>query len=296
MTILKRAIKRILIRNVDKTISTIGRNAAYDMADYQPSFPTIGRLIKNVIWFAIVTFSVSALFSLFNVLFLAYITPIFFIGRVFRPLAYNHIYGKKQEPVLVRDRRYKSGARIEGYKWVKDKDQKYNFNPEQIKISKAEGLIKLLIAVLVVFNVYNTFSSANHRLNNLSKEEVLGLLLPGDTVFAKSNKVDVYIKVKKTSYRVNYKGKRKINYETVSYEKAYSDSLKYLGLFIPKDTTKTVSSFDTYISISPLNSNGWSFTNRKDSLTNNEITRADNLFYLNLSNITVSPNKLPPIE
>ena len=296
MNILQTAIRRILVRNVDKTISTIGRNAAYDMADYKPSLPTVSRLITNVIWFGVLTYSLSSIFAFFNIQLLAYITPLFFIGRIFRPLAYNHVYGQKQEPVLVRDRRFRSGARTEGYRWVKDKDKKYDFTPEQIKISKSEGLIKLLIAGLIVFNVHSTVTSTDHRQSNLNKEEVLRLLQPGDTVFSKSSKVDILVKVKETSYRTGYKGKREVSYETVSYKTAFADSLKILGLFIAKDTTKTGLSYYTYLSISSFNANGWLFTNHTDTIMNKEITRADSLFYIELSDATVSPSKLPPIK
>jgi hypothetical protein len=300
MTILERAIRRILVRNVDRTISTIGRNAAYDMTDYKPSFPSIGRLISNVIWFAILTFCISSVFAYFDIKLLAYITPIFFIGRIFRPLAYNHIYGQKQEPLLVRDRRFRSGARTEGYRWVKDKDKKYDFTPEQIKISKSEGLIKLVIAGLVIFNVHTTVTSAEHRQSNLSKEQVLGLLQPGDTVVAKYDKVEIFVKVKETSYRTGYKGKREVSYESFSFEVAYTDSLKNVGLFIASDTSKaSVSSIYNYLAISPFHANDWSFNNRIDtsySYNEKKITRADTMFYVEFSNVTVSPSKLPPLK
>lgn len=297
MNILQTAIRRILVRNVDKTISTAGRNAAYDLTDYNPSLPTVGRLIKNVIWFGLLTFALSSVFAYFNIQLLAYITPLFFIGRIFRPLAYNHIYGQKQEPVLVRDRRFKSGGRTEGYRMVKDKDKKYDFTPEQIKISKLEGLLKLVIAGLVVFNVYNTVTSADHRQNNLSKEQVLELLQPGDTVVGKYSKVEVFVKVKETSYRTDYKGKREVSYESVSYETAFTDSLKNLGLFIAKDTAKSsLSSIHSYLAISSFHANGWSFTNHTDTIMEKETTRADTLFYVELSNVTVSPSKLRPLK
>lgn len=297
MTILESAIRRILVRNLDRTISTVGRNAVYDMTDYKPSLPTIGRLISNVIWFAVLTFALSSIFAYFNIQFLAYITPLFFIGRIFRPFAYNHVYGQKQESVLVRDRRFRTGARTEGYRWVKDKDKKYDFSPEQIKISKSEGLIKLLIAGLVVFNVHLQMTSAEHRQDNLKEEEVLRLLQPGDTVFSKSSSVDVFVKVKETSYRTSYKQKREVSYQSFSYETAFIDSIKMLGLFIAKDTAGVeYLSHNTYLSISPFNTKGWSFTNHTDTIMEKQTTRADTLFYIKLSDASVSASKLPPLK
>jgi len=297
MTLLERAVRRILVRNLDRIISTVGHNAAYELTDYKPSLPTIGKLISNVIWFAVLTFSISSIFALFNIQLLAYITPILFIGRIFRPLVYNYIYGQKQEPVLVQDRRFRSGARIDGYRWVKDKDKKYDFTPEQIKISRAEGLIKLAIMGLVIFNVHSTMTSVKHRQNNLSQEQVLALLQVGDTVIAKyNNAVEVFIKVKETSYHTNYKRKREVNYNSIYFEPVFTDSLKNLGLFIAKDTsTVSLSSIYSYISISPFHANGWSFSNKRDTLLEKETIRIDTLFYVESSNITVSPSKLPPI-
>ena len=295
MTILERAIRRILIRNVDKTISTVGRNAAYDLTDYNPSLPTIGRLIINIIWFAIFTVTISAILVGLNSP-IAYITPLLFIRRIIRPLAYNHIYGQKQEPVLVRDRRFRTSLRTEGYRLVKDLDNRIDFTTEQIFISKIEGLLKVFIALIVIFNIHIQMTSIQHRQKNLKEDEVLRLLNPGDTIFAKSCQVDLLVKVKETSYRTNYKHKREVIYESLSYETAYKDSLKVLGIFISKDTANVGSSLSTYLSVSPFHSNGWTYNKYIDTLMEQEITRADSLFYIKLSDATVSPSKLPPIK
>jgi len=48
MNILEAAIRRILIRNTDKIITTTVRNQAIDLTDYKPRFPSVFKLIWKV--------------------------------------------------------------------------------------------------------------------------------------------------------------------------------------------------------------------------------------------------------
>lgn len=164
MDILKSATKRILVRNADKIISTTGNNLLVGMSDYSPRLPTVKKIIVNVLCFIALNLLLIKIFMLIGFILLAYVTPLFFIGRIIRPLFFKHIYRQKQEAILVADRRYQSGTRTTGYKFVKDKTKRYDFSQEEIKLSRIEGGIKLIIAVLLTVWVNNYYSQPHWNL------------------------------------------------------------------------------------------------------------------------------------
>jgi len=292
MSIFKSAVRRILVRNVDRTISTATRNAAYNAADYSPKLPSYSNLIKNSIWFAFLTFIIASFFIIADIHFLAYLSPLFFISRIIKPLFYDHIYGQKEEPVLVRDRRYKTGTRTQGYRLVKDINKRIDFTFEQIKISKREGIIKILLTILIIFYVHITLNSVSHRISKLSDNQVLELLKSGDTIYAKNKMTEIYIKLKDYSY-FTHKGKIEISHENYSFELAFKDTLKILGAFSALDSNKKDYSEDTYVSFHSFNSKGWTYNEKTDNTSDHGVIRADSLYYVNISNVTISPFKLP---
>jgi hypothetical protein len=227
---------------------------------------------------------------------LAYITPLFFITRIYRPLFSKFIYGKKQQAFTVADRRFKSGRRTEGYRIVKDKDVKYNFTEKQIKTSRIEGLIKLGITGFIILNAYNSLNSIEHRMQNLTDEQVLALLKDGDSIFAKDKETDILIKEKEIEYRNAYKNKREIVSENISYQNAYFEKTKYIGNFVKLDidTAKILNTFnDKYLVIKCKEKNKWKYKKRKETdIYDKEYIRADSLFYVKLSDIKMSNTKL----
>jgi hypothetical protein len=294
MNIIQTAIRRILIRNADRTISTSWQNAVYSLADYKPSLPSWSGLIKNVLLFSFVNFSLAVLFLAVGWSALSIVVFLFFLPGIYRLLTARYVYGLIQTPVMVPDRRFKSGFRIEGYQLTKDITKKYDLTPNQIKISTLEGILKLALACVLVFFIHKSVTSVSYRQNNLTSEKVVSLLNVGDTLIAKSEKIDVFVKVQATSYSTNHKGKKTILYTDTLYEIAFSDSLKVLGAFINIDSTQTIASNrGPYLSYQPFTKSDWIFTKHIDSLTTQVITRCDDLFYVKSSDVTVTASKLP---
>ena len=145
MNILTSAIRRILVRNTDKVISTTGRNMLIGMGDYSPNLPSVKRLIVKILLFSLIFFCIIKFFLIIGAPMLAEVTPLFFIGNIITLFVKKNIFGRQQVPIELADRRYKSGTRTVGYKFIKDAANKINFTPAQIKLSKMEGILKTIL-------------------------------------------------------------------------------------------------------------------------------------------------------
>lgn len=117
--------------------------------------PTWTKAVWNNIALAIWYFILTGVVGSLSVT-LAYFVPLLFIGRIYRPLFRDYIYGRKREGIYARDRRYKTGARYEGSRWVVDKENKIYFADEQRFIARVEGTVKLIVSGIAVFLVSTT--------------------------------------------------------------------------------------------------------------------------------------------
>lgn len=313
MNILEVTLRRIIKRVFTKAISPSKKKTSYKPPNYNAETPSTTNLIFNVFLFVVLTFSISSLFLSFHLETLAYITPLFFIIGILHPLFTKHIYGKKVESFTVPDRRFKSGRRTEGHIIVKDEKNKIYFTEKQLKISRLEGLIKIIITVFLVLYVYLSINTVEHKLNNLSEKQLLNSLKAGDTVFAKSgtarqNKinpsVEIFSKEKKTTYDLIGDEKFIIS-EKITYEVAFFEDSKKLGYFVRLDTDTLETDnlgHDKFVVLKYKKPNTknletkHTMENQDQNTVYCDFKRLDNLFYVKLSDITISEAKLQEIK
>lgn len=281
MSILKTVFRRILIRQADNAISTSGRNFLISLEDYNPSFPSIKRLVKRVLIFTILNFLLIKLFLLFRLTTMAYLTPLLFIWTILSPFITKHIYNRKQQAITVKDRRNSSGYRTVAYKFVKDKSDKIYFSDSQLQIARIEGILKLCLAALLIFFVYSQANSNEFKVQNLTEYEIGNLATTDDTLIAKNSKTLAYVKVKMELS--NNKDKIK-KYDTsfIPFESnliTYKFKSSQIGTFLFIDSSSHYST--KYVAIKPFDN-----INSNSTLQSNK-TRIDSFFYVLLSDITI---------
>jgi hypothetical protein len=281
MSFFSTVFRRIFVRTADKAISTHGRNILIGLGDYNPSLPTIKRLIINVAIFSIANFVLIKLFLLFGLIVLAFITPLFFLKTILTPLISKHIYNRKQQAIAVNDRRYSSGYRTVGYKFIKDKSEKIDFTTNQIKVSRLEGLVKLCLALFFIFFVYSKINSKEYKASKLTENEVKELLRPNDILISKNSEALVYIKVKSQTSG-SYDKVKKYDTTFITFEQGYKTFKlkdKELGMFLFIDSSSKYG--EKFIALKPFE--------RIDSITklNSNQNRVDSTFYILLNDITI---------
>lgn len=282
MDILKTAIRRILVRNTDKAISTSGRNILIELSEYSPSLPTVKRLIANVILFALINFLLIKFFILIGLPGLALITPLFFITTIITPLFRKHIFGRQQTAIAVADRRYKTGTRTVGYKFIKDKANKIDYTQSEIKLSRIEGLIKVLLFISLTLMTLHSMNSSEYKVKQLNTGDIPRLLKPNDTLMAKLvfSSTVVYIKVKEKL------GHSK-DYDYISFQEVYNDTAKQLGYFAKLDSIKRYDKFELYFAYNPFHKKDTTFT------LSDKQKRFDTLFYIKSDDGTITSSNLP---
>jgi len=281
MNILRQVIRRILVRNVDNAVSTIGRNLLVEITEYSPNLPSIKRLIFNLLSVTFINYLLINLFIVLDLVGLALLTPLFFISTIIRPIFRNRIYGRKQVGIEVTDRRYKTGTKTVGYKFTKDKDVIIEFTQTQKKISKVEGILKLLAFIALATIPYKKINSKEFKVKLLKTEEILSKFELGDTLIAnqKYSSTNVFIKVKeKKKYSKGY---------DISFEEVYTDSSKYLGLFVKLDSITDGTINKKYISYIPFHKKEF------DKKLIESQKRIDTLFYINCEDGTITESNLP---
>ncbi len=244
MSFLETVFRRILIRNADKAITGTAKAVFNSVGNQSYSakakLPTVGNLVWNVISFALIVFLFASILLAFGTKF-AYVAPFLLIWRIVRPLAYNYTYDYKSVSITKADRRYKTGSRTVGYRYVKDKEVRIDYNESQIRISKIEGFIKLAILIACLVYIYKTTSTLKFELENMSYSEKINLLTPGDTLFTNSPEIYYYAK-----YKDEFRGTR--------IEHSGNDSVSIAGIYIRTDsaTDKYAKKYTKYFEVTPL--------------------------------------------
>ncbi|SFF33476.1 hypothetical protein SAMN05216167_14913 [Spirosoma endophyticum] len=104
---------------------------------------------------------------------MGFIVPLLFIGRAYKPLVRKCIYGQKAESVYVPDKRFDSGLRYKGKRFVVDIENKYYLTDQQRTIARAEGALKLCLICLAILWValkpekIKTIPKAPLTINNI---------------------------------------------------------------------------------------------------------------------------------
>ncbi|GAB3882855.1 hypothetical protein GCM10028825_06220 [Spirosoma agri] len=88
-----------------------------------------------------------------------FLVPFFFIPAIVRPLFRTKVYGKKKVYSTKQDGRYKSGSRVTGSSYVKDKSAVYELEPNELAIGRGEGFVKLLIFGWLLYSAYPQFKA-----------------------------------------------------------------------------------------------------------------------------------------
>lgn len=245
MSLLESVFRRIIIRNADKAITgtakAIINSAGTQTYTKKAKLPTIGSLIWNVISFTLWTVILSSIFLGIGTK-LAYAIPFLFIWRVIRPLTYNYTYDYKPVAITKSDRRFSTGSKTIGYRYVKDKEAKINYTDSQIVISKTEGAIKLAVFLACLLFIYKSTTTIKFELENMSYTDKLKVLMPGDTLYTNSIKIDYLAKYKDEytkGIRIAHSG---------------NDSVKVAGIFIKVDsaTDKYGNKYEKYFEVKPL--------------------------------------------
>jgi hypothetical protein len=89
--------------------------------------PTIRRMIWNVCVFTFSIFLISSILLTFG-MELALVVPFLFTWKVIRPLFYNYTYDYKAISITKSDRRYTTGQKTIGYRYVKDKNSRFSIH------------------------------------------------------------------------------------------------------------------------------------------------------------------------
>jgi hypothetical protein len=245
MSLLESVFRRIIIRNADKAITgtakAIINSAGTQTYTEKAKLPTIGSLIWNVISFTLWLVILSSILLAIGTK-LAYAIPFLFIWRVIRPLAYNYTYDYKPVAITKTDRRFRTGSKTIGYRYVKDKEAKINYTDSQILISKIEGVIKLALFLACLLFIYRSTTKIKFELENMSYADKVKVLVPGDTLYNNSIKIDYFGKYKdeySKGIRITHSG---------------NDSVRVAGIFIKVDsaTDKYGNKYEKYFEVKPL--------------------------------------------
>lgn len=282
MSILESVFRRIIIRNVDKAITGTAKslvNSAGQTYSQQAVLPTVGRLIWNVFAFIVLVFGLSAILLGIGTE-LAYVIPFLFIWRVIRPLTQNYTYDYKSVAITKSDRRYSSGSRTIGYKYVKDKDAKIIYTDGQTKISKIEGAFKLIVFIASLLFIYNTTSTPKFKVENMSYADKVKILKQGDTLFTNSPKIDFFAR---------YKDDFRKNEVIVESGK---DSVSIAGVFIKVDSAADrYGKYERYFELKPIKEPKYD-----DPILYEPKDRVGKTWYVDPSDINVGQRKIKKSE
>lgn len=279
MSLLESVFRRIIIRNADKAITGTAKaiiaSSGNQTHSEQAKLPTIGRLIWNIISFALLILILSSILLGIGTK-LAYAIPFLFIWRVIKPLAYNYTYDYKQVAITKSDRRFKTGSKTVGYRSVKDKNAKINYTDSQITISKVEGAIKLILFLLCLLFIYQSTTRIKFELENMSYSDKMKVLFAGDTLFTNSDKIEYYAKYKDEYSKIN----RIVH--------SGNDSVTVAGIFIKVDSTtdKYGNKYERYFEIKPLREPQY-----YDPILYNEKDRLNKNWFVDPSDVNVGEYK-----
>lgn len=168
MNILNYALRRIAVRKTEKvlikTYQVIAQNGKRPK-DFKPEIPSIGLVILNFFMMPIyvlgagVIFTITGFISIYLSLTLVLIAIFIFIMTAIKT---KSTFESKLVPVLIPDRRFKSGYREEGLVGVADTDSVIHY-------SKIQRIYFSVNMMFMSFSVLSGFSIAYYFIQEISK-------------------------------------------------------------------------------------------------------------------------------
>lgn len=189
----------------------IGTPEYYRQA-YQDSapIPKASSVIWNVLMFAVWTLILPNILINTGVGIIAFIIPILFIGRVWRPLSRTYVNPKVSKGLYKSDRRTTTGSRQIGSYSTTDKSIQVPLETSEIKTYRVEGIIKVIILIVSYSFMYSTSQTDKFKLTNMTPEEKISLIQKGDTLY--KNEKFIYYYALVDDYEKKY---QEIAYDTI---------------------------------------------------------------------------------
>jgi len=168
MNLLKLALRRIAVRNLDKNIvktfnNVVDSKEENNVKDYIPNIPKISDIFKSIglsilvifgigIWSFIIYLILSIFFSInISILISLSMMLLLVILLFLSEISISKIPSQKEESLFVKDNRYKDKKRFSRYISIPDYDNMIIFNKKQNNIKIISSLIKYLPTIILIF-------------------------------------------------------------------------------------------------------------------------------------------------
>ena len=172
--------------------------------------PKPSNVIWNVIMFAVWTLILPNTLINTVVGIIAFIIPLLFIGRVWRPLSRTYVNPKVSKGIYKSDKRFTAGSRQIGSYSSTDKSIQVPLETSEIKTYRIEGIIKLVILIASYGLMYSTSQTDKFKLTNMTPEEKISLIQKGDTLYKNDKFIYYYALVKDDTKKY-----QEIGYDTI---------------------------------------------------------------------------------
>lgn len=173
MNLIKLALRRIAVRNLDRAITRTYTNAIDSVKldsvkDYVPKIPKVGNIFKSIllsivmvlggfVWGGLMflllkIFLISSTALLVTAILMTLLFLLMFIGEIF----IDEVPSTISQPIYVKDNRYKSGQRFGKNVDVPNNDLMIKFTKTQIIINVISAIILYIPSIIsfwIIFRV-----------------------------------------------------------------------------------------------------------------------------------------------
>lgn len=174
-------------------------------------------------------------------------------------------------------------------KTIRDYSRKYYYSPEQKKYSILLGLSKILLVFILGFLGLYKMSLPETQVKFISEEDLVLVLAAGDTLYARSNEVDVSIREAENTYIKTTYGKRRIRYNYI-YSDAYKEVNPAIGVYQRLNFLGYQDSLSRkFFAIVPFRKNGFQYQPKYSVDSLFERVLDDSLVFVEPFQVTISP-------
>lgn len=172
MNLIKLALRRIAVRNLDRTITRTYTNAIDSVKldsvkDYVPKIPKVGNIFKSILLSIVVVlggfclgglmflllkiFLISPSALLVTTILMTLLFLLMFIGEIF----IDEVPSVISQPIYVKDNRYKSGQRFGKNVNVPNNDLMIKFTKLQIIINVISAIILYIPSIISFWIIFS---------------------------------------------------------------------------------------------------------------------------------------------